>query len=476
MTYWVGNRKIGTLLILFIGFFFSCGSYHSKSLVYQSQVAKGDIVKASESIESNKFLKKDRNLLLYYLEKGKIAFLEGNYVESNELLNKADILIEDSYKKLGDELVGVVTNQENTIYRAEDFEKVAIHYYKAQNYLFLKQYDEALVEAKRINIRLQALNDKYPSGKKNRYSSDAFALNLQGIIYEATGDVNGAFISYRNAVDLYLKAEGMYFGVTIPEQLKQDLLRTASFLGFENEFFRYSELLKTKYIPSDKKNGEAIVFWETGMIPYKDQNIYTCTILPGRSGFVSVVNKDLGLNLLLPIGLFGGSGKTDLSGLQVVKVAFPKYVDRHPYYTSGEIVLNSGREYSLSLAEDYSEIAFKTLKDRTLREIGDMVVRLAVKKTAEHTVRNQNETLGMLLGLVNAATERADTRNWQTLPSAIYYARIPLEEGRNTINVKLKGVHGNTSQEFSVKSKKGIQFLNYSTLGSVETRINKSKK
>ena len=40
------------------------------------------------------------------------------------------------------------------------------------------------------------------------------------------------------------------------------------------------------------------------------------------------------------------------------------------------------------------------------------------------------------MGIANVATEKADTRNWQSLPSTISYARIPLQEGRNTISFK----------------------------------------
>ncbi len=36
-----------------------------------------------------------------------------------------------------------------------------------------------------------------------RYQHDAFANNLIGLIYDASGDYNNAFIAYRNAYDIY---------------------------------------------------------------------------------------------------------------------------------------------------------------------------------------------------------------------------------------------------------------------------------
>ena len=62
--------------------------------------------------------------------------------------------------------------------------------------------EDALVEVRKINIRLQQLNDKYPD-HKNRYQRDAFAQLLMGLIYDAAGDYNNAFIAYRNAYNTY---------------------------------------------------------------------------------------------------------------------------------------------------------------------------------------------------------------------------------------------------------------------------------
>ena len=88
------------------------------------------------------------------------------------------------------------------VYAGEDHELVLMHYFKALNFLRMNQFDEALVECRRINNKLNLLNDRYEK-KKNRYRRDAFALNLMGIAYEASGDVNNAFIAYRNAYEAY---------------------------------------------------------------------------------------------------------------------------------------------------------------------------------------------------------------------------------------------------------------------------------
>jgi len=437
-----------------------CATYHSLSEKYQEELIDGDFTKAISSIEKNKFLNKNRNELLYCLEKGKVTHLNGEYQLSNELFNKADALIEDHKNNLVAGVLGVLTNPEKTTYRAEDFEKVAIHYYKALNYIFLNLYDDALVEAKRINIELQKINDSYPAGKKNRYTTDAFALNLQGMLYEFNGNMNDAFISYRNAIDLYIANNNTYFGVPIPNQLKQDIINIAHLLGFTAEELKYSKQFGLKFNKSKLTKGEVIVFWENGLVPYKSQTYFTFTALPGINN--SFVNQDLGVSFTIPTA----NSSNKLSHMSVLNVAFPKYENRPSVFSEAKIFINQDKrdDYKFELIEDYATIAFKTLQDRTVREISKIALRVAAKKISESIARNQNEGLGAIVGIFNAITEKTDTRNWQTLPSQIYYSRVPLTEEDNKIKIQVQTKQGVTQvKEFNVNSTKNIQFLNYIT-------------
>ena len=457
-----------SFLVLFSLVYNSCASYRVKSEKIETALKQGEIKQALKSVDANSFLKKKRNLLLYYFEKGKILYLNGEYELSNSFLNKADAFIEENKEYIGGKVLGVLLNPETETYTGEDFEKVAIHYYKALNYIFLNKLDDALVEAKRINIKLQEINDTYPIGKKNRYTSDGFALNIQGLLYEASGDINNAFISYRNAVDLYVANDGYYFGTPLPEQLKNDVLRTAASLGFTNELLRYEKLLETTYVQTDENTGgELILFWENGLVPYKDQTLYNFTVLPGnRDGIVSIYNEDLGITLPIPVST-GNETKKEFSDIDVFSVAFPKYVKRNPYYSNATVNKDSVR-MNFQLAQNYNVIAFKTLKDRALREIGKAAIRLGTKKISEYLLREENDDLGAALGIFNALTEHADTRNWQSLPQDIYYARIPLKDGENTISITLTTANGvSKEQTIQVKGRKGIQFKKIITLQSL---------
>ncbi|MEI9808406.1 MAG: hypothetical protein WDO16_11350 [Bacteroidota bacterium] len=70
---------------------------------------------------------------------------------------------------------------------------------------------------------------------------------LQGMIYEKNGDINNAFIAYRNAVDVFVKNNNSYYGIRMPEQLKKDLLRTASQNGFVDEISRYEKNIEHNF-------------------------------------------------------------------------------------------------------------------------------------------------------------------------------------------------------------------------------------
>jgi len=66
-----------------------------------------------------------------------------------------------------------------------------------------------------------------------------------------------------------------------------------------------------------------------------------------------------------------------------------------------------------------------------------------------------------LMNMVNSATEKADTRNWQSLPAFIQYVRIPLEAGTNTIELAAR----NQQKTITVEGRGGIQLQNWIVRG-----------
>ncbi len=410
------------------------------------------------------------------MEKGKASHLSGDFETSNQYFNEADQLLENVMGGAMDAVVGTLVNPMTQRYKGEDFEKFMIHYYKALNYVYLNKTEDAIVEARRITLQSQEQGDKF-NDKDNRYSKDAFSLMLQGLIYEHDGDVNNAFIAYRNSAEVYLKSKDQtYYGIKMPEALKRDVLRMADYNGFTAELSRFEDLFSMKYNRAQvPEGGELIFFWENGMAPIKQQEELFFSLIKGSNGDLFFTN--LGGTIVIPFYHEYSNNSFNLNGVESLRATYPKYVARSPYYSSATLS-NGEQTVSFEKAEDINELAFKTLDQRFMKEMGKVLTRLAVKKSAEYALRQSAkgsgkdgknnsflEGLGMGMQLYSLLSEKADTRNWQSLPANISYTRIPLQKGSNTITLKLKSTSGaDETKTIEITGTGKLQFYNYSTL------------
>jgi hypothetical protein len=451
-------------------FLFSCATYNTRIGSYYAHVRNGQYNQAENDLEKIKLVKANRNRLLYYVEKGKVTHLQKKYDSSNYYFNLADNFIEDTRVSAGDIALGTLLNPMMQTYRGEDFERFMIHYYKALNYLYLGDREEALVEARRISLASYAQQDKYKSD--NRYSDDAFSLTIQGIIYEQSNDINNAFISYRNAVDIYLQHNDLYYGTPLPEQLKQDLLRTADLMGFREEVERYEGLLKVRYRPkAASEAGELVLFWENGLAPVKVQQDFFFALTKDGIGNFAFVDPAGSFNI--PFDFSSTNAKKEdlkLDDLRSLRVAFPRYQEQPPYYRNATVELNDVN-YHFEAAEDINAIAFATLRERFLKEMSTALSRLAIKKLAEAAARPKSddknkdtkEAIALAIQVFNFASEKADTRNWQSLPHTISYMRVPLNRGVNVVEVSLTG-QATTKVNLVAEGHGGLQVQNICTL------------
>ncbi len=456
------------LLLTIIFLFSSCLTYYEKNIQLQNMITAGQFESADKILQNDKKGGEGKNRMLYFCNRGVVSFMNGEYEQSIEYFNQADYYVEDYKKNIGSEALALITNPGIKPYQPEDFEAVMVHYYKALNFIYLNNYEGALVECRRVNILLQQFNEKYKEGK-NKYTRDAFAHTMMGLVYEASGNINDAFIAYRNALEIYEQDYSTMFGVQTPDQLKKDILRTAYELGFGTELEFYKEKFGMTYEPKEEENGYLVFFWMNGFGPVKDEWSINFVNTGYNDGWMTLANEEYGLSYPIYIGNYSNEKKNNFKNLSVLRVAFPKYVERKPLFNNAYISVN-GENYPLQLSEDINRIAFQCLKDRMVREIGAGIARLAAKKAMEAVARKENENLGAVLSIINAATEQADTRNWQALPYSISYCRIPLSEG--THQVKLTATGRMQSEEtFTFNIKKGqTSFFAFHNLESEQLR------
>lgn len=345
--------------------------------------------------------------LLFLLDSAMINMLCGNYEESNKYFHSADALAEDLWtKSFTKESVSFLVNDYTIPYAGEDFERALINLFSAINYAGLAGYDEALVEIRRLDMNLRAINDKYEG--KNVYKEDAFARYLSGIIYEVDNNLDDAYIDYYKAWQVFKDYERDY-GVPVPRILLEDLFRVA---GAVNRTEEIRSIVPGADGPEWLKQGEA-----------KGLGKVVFILFNGRSP----VKRESKLFVPLKDG--------------PVTIAFPRYEVKPPACRSGRVIAESGGvriEAETELVEDINKIAVKNLEDRSVRVIAKTAARVAAKQVAIRSV-TKNETARTLLNIANIFIERADTRTWRTLPGEIYLSRLFLPEGQYRVYVNLCG-------------------------------------
>jgi uncharacterized protein len=444
----------------------SCATYYQANLGFNKEFESGNLTGALQTLKNQAGHATGKDRFLYFVNKGLVLSMMGQYEESNQFFENAYLFWEDYKVDYFREGASYLVNPTITTYRGEDHEHLILLYYKALNYLKMQKKEDALVECRRLNIRLQQLSDRYSSD--NKYRQDAFINNLMGIIYDADKDYNNAFVAYRNAWDAYKNEYETMFQLAAPHQLKLDLLRTAQLSGLNGELEDYKNQFNMpdyKYVPND--GGELIFFWHNGLAPYKAEWGINFFIDHGGSNDLILYNTEMGLSYRFPKSNYSQSDLNGLARIEFFHVAFPKYIERLPYFHEAYLEAN-GVKYNLEMTENINKIAFKVLEERMGHEFSKALMRVALKKASEYSLRKEDKTMGALLGIFNTLTERADTRNWQTLPHSIYYARVPLSVGQTTITLNLKGSpQQHAEQAFTYDVKKG-QVL-YHTFSSLES-------
>lgn len=452
--------KIQVVLLLLAVSFSGCATYYQMNQEFNENFEFGDLEEANKTLNRNKKQAKKKTQFLYYVNKGVVESMLGNYDTSNYWFEKAYIFGEDHRKNAANVAASFLVNPTVMVYQGEDHEHLLLLYYKAMNYLKMNDRQSALVECRRLNNRLYELSDKYRS--ENKYREDAFIHNLMGVIYESDGDYNNAFIAYRNALRVYQEVYEPMFGVVAPEQLKKDLIRSAYLTGFSDEVEFYQRELNLEDYDPARPGGELVFFWQNGLGPVKDEWSINFTTGGYSGGFYTFVDHTGRVHSVACTAVQANQ----LSDLSAVRLAFPKYNERPPKYDLAELI-TSNETYPLEMAEDINLIAQKTLDERMMAEIGKGLLRFALKKVVEKQARKQDENLGFLVSILNAATEKADTRNWQTIPHSIQYARIPLEEGSNQITFQASGPGGSRTEVFTFDSGNGeTVFHSYQSLES----------
>ncbi|MDR3336483.1 MAG: hypothetical protein LBT16_04695 [Treponema sp.] len=384
---------------------------HVDDLVYT-----GEWEDSIDTIEKNKkTLYRNTDTILYYLDKGMISHYAQNYEDSISYLQDSERAIEDAYtKSVTMEIGSYILNDKTREYDGEDYEDIYINAFNALNYYHLNNLEDALVEIRRMNNKLQFLSSKYgiimsnlqkqalqesteiPKDKNigtTRFSDSALARYLGLLFYRGIGQWDDARIDQNYLKVAFANAPHVY-RYSMPSSVNAEL-----------------------NIPQDKARLNVIGF--SGMSPVKEEEII----------------------------------RFPLPGARYLKIALPVIVSRPSPVSRIEVRVHTGERFNLELLEDIDAVARETFKDKAEVIYTKSVLRGIIKGTASSALSIASEEVGgdtgLLLGLISMGTqvlaeasELADLRISRYFPAKAWVGGVNLAPGAYTVTVYYYSANG----------------------------------
>ncbi len=383
-------------------------------------ISEGRVERAFGGLESAGLHKRRRDRLLYHLEAGLLYHLAGDYRQSNYFLERAEWISDEMYtRSISAEAAALLSSDLVLPYRGHYYDYLFVNYYKMLNYLYLADLEGALVEVRRINHKLSLFE-----------TDSAFFHYITAILYEAAGEVSSAFIEYKKAYESYTGWYSEDLGIGPPRQLRKDIW---AFLE-RTRFVRRSEMPSQAQVPFElpERYGQVVFLFETGFAPHK---------------------KETAVHMAIPQKK-RDQYRDQLADVYHLRVALPEYV--LPEETVTEIVLNyRGGSIQMELAESPGKLALVNFEKMQGAIVARAIARAIAKYVGYRQVRgdpdeDESGVRGFLAALTNifgAATERADTRSWLTLPNNIYFARQYLSPGEYSFSALVRTSSGRIKTE-----------------------------
>jgi len=170
------KKKLLFLLMALLLLLAGCKSMSSMAVV-ENSLASGNYEAAVKSVEGQRegANYKGKNRLLYYLDYGCLLHYAGSYEDSNRALDQAEFVADELYaKSISRETGSWILNDNVKEYAGEEFEVLYVHIFKCLNYIALGNRDDAMVEVRKANLKMELLENKYRKAT-NEYNENAEA-------------------------------------------------------------------------------------------------------------------------------------------------------------------------------------------------------------------------------------------------------------------------------------------------------------
>jgi hypothetical protein len=336
-------------------------------------------------------LNEGRDQLVYLLDYATALQAAGRYEESIKIFLQAERLSElVDYHSVSKVATSLALGEELVQYKGEDFEKVLINNMNAMNFLALGQLEEALVEVRRVNEKLYKLKI---DGKKN-FNQSPLAFYLGAIIWESDKKYDDAYIAYKNAYEVAPDFQ----------PLREDLIRAAIRAQRTEDLVQWKKKFPEVVIKpewNDRNVGEIVVVYLHGWGPRKQPR-------PDSPRFPKLVSVTTEFPDFSVAVFRKGSERDD---------EFPVAKSKgNPIYSVDSVALQA-------MEADYARL------------VGSRVAGLATKAVIADQIRQKDEAMGKIAWLAMNLADRADLRQWSTLPSSFSIARVPVKAGKYSLRM-----------------------------------------
>ncbi len=376
---------------------------------------------------------KEKDRILYYLDAGLLSHYSAQWEESNALLADAERGIEDAYtRSVRSAAASIMLNDNALEYAGEDYEDVYLNVFKAINYLRLGEFDSAFVEIRRINDKLNLLEDRHANvatgfntatekGKpftpgRAKFHNSALARYLSMLMYRAEGNRDSARIDMMKINEAWQAAPEVYDfkmpSLTTALTPSPDAYAKLNVIGFYGR--SPDKLARTLYIHTRK---DAVLIMTTEQKSTKKTNVTALEVIPWPLGGLLPENS-------------------------IFKFQIPYMKLRGTSVARATLHLNGYPVEDLVPLERLEKVALETFKIREplifLKTITRTIAKSIVSTRAKSQLKKQgsgNFLTDMLVDAAVAATENADLRIAQFFPAVagISEVDVPVGQYRATV-------------------------------------------
>lgn len=424
----------------------SCFTTRNQRFVEIDEAAsQGDFDTAATQVDSQRDeLYSNRDQVLYFLDSGMLNFYNRNYQRSIQQFHEAERLIEEYFtRSISQTAATFLINDNAQDYSGEDFEDIYLNVFKAVGFLQQEDFESAFVEVRRINTKLNLLEDKYQGlaaqysetedasvefeAGESRFYNSALARYLSMIMYRADGNYDSARIDWEEIQEAFAQQSNLY---SFPLPLDDSVIERTT-------------------------DARLSVLAFTGEAPIKRAETLYVVTFDDRVEIVYAGEGDQGT--LVPEG-YAGFYYPGVEGGYRFKFQLPRMVLRGSEVARIRVVVDGEPVGELDMLESMEQIALDTFQVREPLIFLKTVTRTIVKGIAAQKGKEQmraagaesGSLLGVAAGLIGSvatdvavdASEQADLRVSRFFPAYAHVGEWTVNPGSRTVEIEYYGTDG----------------------------------